>query len=206
MKKLSLIGCACALAGFGFIPQASADDPPPPDQIEQYDPPPWHLMDKALFAQNSDGAHDKYRQARRLARGDREQQQKHLEQLRILKMLELLNLDESQEVPFLTTFNSMRKEHRKLDGQIRQVLDTLADEIREGGADDNRLNRLIDRALMLERQKQQVATDFVDQSRTMLTAEQLGKFVIFRKRFEHELLERIGRFRKRRAPGPDGDG
>ncbi len=206
MKKLSLIGCACALAVLGFIPQTSADDPPPPDQIEQYDPPPWPLMDKLLFAQTPDEARDKYRQARRMARGDREQQQKHLEQLRMLKMLELLNLDESQEVPFLTTFNSMRKEHRKWDGQIRQVLDTLADEIREGGANDTRLNQLIDRALMLERQKQQVATDFVDQSRTRLTAEQLGKFVIFQKRFEHELLERIGRFRNRRGPGPDGEG
>jgi hypothetical protein len=48
--------------------------------------------------------------------------------------------------------------------------------------------------------------EFHDRARSMLTPEQSGKLMIFHKRFESQLLERLGRFREGRwmsAPGPD---
>lgn len=133
---------------------------------------------------------------------DQERQQKHLEQLRMLKMLELLELREDQEVEFLTAFNTMRKDQRQLEKTSRIVTDSLAQELRDGNALEERLNDLVDRVLALQNEKQQKMIGFLEQSRTLLTAEQVGKLVIFQKRFESEILERIGRFRK--GYGPSG--
>ena len=129
-------------------------------------------------------------------------QRKHLEQLRMLKMLELLELGEDQEIEFLTAFNAMRRDQRQLEEVSRMVTDSLAGELRDGNALEARLNSLIDRVLALQNKKHQQRIDFVEQSRAMLTAEQIGKLVIFQKRFESEILERIGRFRKGMGPGP----
>lgn len=157
-----------------------------------------------LFAQTDDEARQHFREAMRQSQGEHRQQRKHLEQLRLLKMLELLDLETDQEVPFLTAFNKMRQEHREVDQQTRRLLDSLAGLIEVGRSDDKLINQLVDRVHGLENEKHKIASEFLGQARAMLTAEQLGKFVIFQKRFESELLERVGRFRRGMNKGEFG--
>jgi hypothetical protein len=137
---------------------------------------------------------------------DMMRQRKHLEQLRILKMLELLDLSEDQEVPFLTAFNSMRQEQHDLEEQTNLVLDTLAAEMQSGSVSEARLNGLIDRAKSLEQEKFSRLMAFMDEAGTMLTPEQMAKLLIFHKRFEAELLEQVGRFRRGMGGGPGAPG
>lgn len=136
---------------------------------------------------------------------------KHLEQLRILKMLELLDLSKEQEVPFLTAFNSMREDLRGFEEQANQLTDTLASALQSDNSEESRLRSLIGRIKDVERRKYDRLMAFVDQAETMLTAEQVGKLLIFQKRFEAELLEQVGRFRRGigNPPGPgspEGEG
>ena len=136
-------------------------------------------------------------------------QRKHLEQLRILKMLELLDLSKAQEVPFLTAFNSMREDLRNSEKQANQLIDTLATELQSGDSEEARLRSLIGRIKDIDRRKYERLMAFVDQAEKMLTVEQVGKLLIFQKRFEAELLEQIGRFRRGMGdpagPGDPGD-
>jgi len=206
MIKRVLIAMAfiCGLAAPGII---RADDdfppPPPPCMAEMFDLTPG----EGLFFAQAQG------EQRMMQHGPgwrshegMMRQRKHLEQLRILKMLELLDLSEDQEVPFLTAFNSMRQEQHGLEQQTQAVLDSLADEIHSGSASEGRLNTLIDRAKSLEQEKFRRLMVFMDEARTMLTPEQMAKLLIFQKRFEAELLEQVGRFRRGMGGGPDTPG
>lgn len=133
---------------------------------------------------------------------------KHLEQLRILKMLELLDLSKDQELPFLTAFNSMREDLRGFEKQANRLIDTLATALESGKSEEPRLRSLIGRIKDVDRRKYERLMSFVDQAETMLTVEQVGKLLIFQRRFEAELLEQVGRFRRGMGnpPGPGDSG
>jgi hypothetical protein len=130
------------------------------------------------------------------------QQMKHLEQLRMLKMLELLDLDDNQEVEFLTHFNRMRTDQREHDAKIDAIVDTIATLVESDSPSDDQLNRLIDRSLALEKEKHEKFIEFLLETRKMLRPEQIGKLMVFHKRFESEILERLGRFREGKPGGP----
>jgi hypothetical protein len=131
------------------------------------------------------------------------QQRKHLEQLRILKMLELLNLSDEQEMPFLTAFNQVRVAQQALEEKSELLLDSLATELNSPKKSQARLKELIARVKGVERQRFEQITTVVDKLDSLLTTEQIAKLMIFQKRFEMELLEQIGRFR--RGPGGPSD-
>lgn len=162
------------------------------------------------FAQMADPRHDGLGPGPRRA-GLGMEQRKHLEQLRILKMLELLDLSKDQEVPFLTAFNSMREDMRGFEEQANQLIDTLAEALQSRNSEESRLRSLIGQIKDIDQRKYERLMGFVDQAEKMLTVEQVGKLLIFQKRFESELLEQIGRFRRGMnepaGPGnPEGEG
>jgi len=202
MKTIWLLGLLSLLGLTGLSAQTPDDNLLPglePGISDELEPA---MFERLIFAQ-AQGDKPPMRGDGRPWRGmEQRHQRKQLEQLRMLKMLELLELREDQEIPFLTTFNAMRKEQRQLEETSHFITDSLAQELRDGNASEARLNDLVDRVLSLQHEKHQKIIEFIEQSRTLLTAEQVGKLVIFQKRFESEILERIGRFRKGMGPGP----
>jgi hypothetical protein len=190
------------------------------DETTPCTPPPAECMmmpgnfETFLFAQGPGGEGMMRRGGRPDMPGPNMEQRKHLEQLRILKMLELLNLSKEQEVPFLTAFNRMREDLRGFEEQADQLTDSLAAELQSGKAEEIRLRSLIGRIKEFDRKKHERLMSFIDQSETMLTTEQVGKLMIFQRRFERELLEQVGRFRRgMHGPGapdnpdlPEGEG
>lgn len=139
-------------------------------------------------------------------RPDMERQRRHLEQLRLLKLLEVLDLRDNQEEPFLSAFRTMRKTQRTLDEQKGELLGRLSLQIQSSSKDDRRVNALVDSVVSLEDQKRVAIRAFFDKARTILTAEQAGKLLVFQERFEYELLERVREFREHNRmgrPGPE---
>ncbi|MEW5794907.1 MAG: hypothetical protein AB1772_00975 [Candidatus Zixiibacteriota bacterium] len=206
MMSLKLIG-AVLISGVLTFAVTVADDltVPSAEPAGHFDCRP---MPGCMLAQAPDEGMMMPREQRRRMHHEMMQQRKHLEQLRILKMLELLDLKPDQEVPFLTAFNAMRERQRELDTRTDQALDSLAQVIHDGAGSDARINALIDQVKALEVERHGNIMAFVDRMRGMLTPEQTGKFIIFHKRFEAELLEQVGRFRRGMgAPGsPEGEG
>ncbi len=211
MKKTLLI-FICVLLGTGGLGMTvSADDnpppPPPPDNDMMFGYPDAGQM---LLAQVEDSGKPMMGRGRGQGRGEWKRQKKHLEQLRMLKMLELLDLDTDQEIPFLTSFNRMRDNRRSIGGETDALLDTLARVLRDESIDNTRINELVNRSLALDETGRRIMIDFVDEARTILTPAQLGKLIIFNKRFESHMLEQISRFRQGGRPGGqdllDGEG
>jgi len=131
-----------------------------------------------------------------------QQQRKHLEQLRMLKLLELLDLDEDQEIEFLTSFRTMRREHGTLqDKKIKQV-DDLVEELNAEKIDDQRVKQMVDNIMNLEQERGKVMQAFIDEVSALLSAEQLGKLIVFQEKFEVELLENLKNFRSRKGRNP----
>lgn len=193
----------CGLAAPGLLKADDDFPPPPPCMSEMFD----FVPGEELFFAQAEG--DQWRMQRQrgwMRHDEMMRRRKNLEQLRILKMLELLNLGEDQELPFLTAFNSMRQGQRELEQQTQAVLDSLSVEMQSGSASEARLNSLIDRAKSLDREKFDRVMAFMDEARAMLTSEQMAKLLIFQKRFEAELLEQVGRFRRGMGGGPDTPG
>ena len=134
------------------------------------------------------------------------EKRKHLEELRMLKMLELLNLTSEQEIPFLTAFNQLRQDQRGLDQKGDILLDSMATEMAQAKPSEARLKDLIARTRVLEKQRVERMNSFIDHMETLLTTEQIAKLMIFQKRFEMELLEQIGRFRRDGMQGGPPEG
>ena len=125
---------------------------------------------------------------------------KHIEQFRILKLLELLDLREDQELEFITAFQSMRRERRQLHEKRISLVDELADGLRTETVPDMEINRLIREISKLGNQQERVMEDFLSEAQKILTPSQLGRFIVFRERFEFELLEAVKAFRERQPP------
>lgn len=125
---------------------------------------------------------------------------KHIEQFRILKLLELLDLQEDQELGFITAFHSMRRERRQLHEKRIALVDELADGLRMETAPDMEINRLIRDISKLGNQQERVMEDFLSEAQKILTPSQLGRFIVFHERFEFELLEAVKAFRERQPP------
>jgi hypothetical protein len=130
-----------------------------------------------------------------------ERRRRHMEQFRTLKLLELLNLNEDQEVEFLVMFRSVRRDLQDLELRKDTLLEQLAAGIREGNLSDGEIDGLIDAILKVEDDRREAYGRFLDEARGMLTAEQVGKVVIFHERFELELLKAVRGFRERHGGG-----
>lgn len=129
---------------------------------------------------------------------------RHLEQFRMLKLLELLDLQEEQEMQFLVAFRAMRDKQMVLQEQRETYLKRLGEGIREDTISDAAIEDLVLKIIALKKEHLGVSEEFFVRMDRLLTAEQLGKLVIFNERFEYELIEKLRGFRDRR--GPHGGG
>ena len=176
--------------------------------------PGEHGNGSPVYAQ-LDNAHaqrqlERRRQAQRQheEQAEMHRQGKYIAQLRLLKLLELLDLDQDQEVTFITAFHSMRRDGGDLDSRRVALTEQLADGLREQTISDDQTYDLIDKIAAIELQKRELKDAFLKQAREILSASQLGRLVVFQDRFELELLERVQGFRKlgRRGMGPGSPG
>lgn len=193
MRTVVLIIAIAVLAG-GSGP-VTADD-----QTEGAVSDSWHNlfteMPCGMFAQvDVEGEHAQFERGKP---GQHRRQRKHIEQLRMLKMLELLDLDMDQEISFLTSYNDLRSDIRRVDEARIKLLTELGDMLHnETGADDE-IKNLLGQIDANRQEKQKVETEFIERAAGMLTIRQLGKLVMFNEHFERELLDRVRVFREGR--------
>lgn len=131
---------------------------------------------------------------------------RHLEQFRMLKLLELLDLNEEQEMKFLVEFRALREKQVVLQKERQDAVTRLAEGLRADTLNEEQIGRLTNRIFELRRTYAAESEGFYERVRPMLTAEQAGKLVVFQERFEYELLDQVRSFRERRGAGGPGDG
>ena len=124
------------------------------------------------------------------------QMAENIENLRLLKLLETIDLTEDQSAKFIPLFQDFRKNFRELRDQRRDLVDHLADLV-DSNATDGELNAGIQELIDLGEKMEKQRDDFLSECRSILTTKQLAKLVIFQERFEREILQSLREFRQR---------
>lgn len=136
---------------------------------------------------------------------DPAEMRKHIEQFRMLKLLEFLDLEDDQEIAFLTRFKQLRATEDSLETERRKHVERLVDLVRQEDPDSTALMAEIDSVRTKLQRRIGAFQSFAADVSDILTPVQMGKLVIFHDRFEYELLERVRGFQNRRG-GPGGPG
>ncbi|MFQ5498141.1 MAG: hypothetical protein ACE5FH_00575 [Candidatus Zixiibacteriota bacterium] len=126
---------------------------------------------------------------------------KHLEQLRMFKLLELLDLSEDQEDEFIVAFRRQRRKHRDLDRRRMALVDSMAVSLRGKVPAEKAIYRAADKLAAMEAEGRALRDRFINRARSILTAQQFGRLIIFESRFELEMLRTLNAFRSRGGRG-----
>ncbi len=124
-----------------------------------------------------------------------QQMAENIENLRLLKLLETVDLNEEQSAKFIPLFQRYRKDFKELLDQRRDLVDHLADLV-DSNASDAELNAGVQKLIDLKKKMEQQQADFINDCRGILTPKQLARLVIFQERFEREILQSIREFRQ----------
>ncbi len=127
---------------------------------------------------------------------------KRFERLRMLKLLDLLNLDENTEARVIP---HIRKFHKQMFGFIKEhevMINQLANGLKKHKFSDDEIIERIIEIDQLERKRQDRIGEFHRQAKEVLTAEQLGKLYVFQARFGAEVREKMRDFKKAQDKRP----
>ncbi|PWB73787.1 hypothetical protein C3F09_04810 [candidate division GN15 bacterium] len=127
------------------------------------------------------------------------------ERLRMAKLIELLQLTDTQRAPFLEAFRKMRHQQREVERQRMEILDEMSQMLKSDRADEKMLNIKTDELSSLARERCAGMEEFVSATRAILTPTQVAKMAIFQERFDAAAL-RMLRDRMLHPGGPGGSG
>ena len=129
---------------------------------------------------------------------------KNLENLRLLKLLEVLDLSEDQNDQFISAFSKFRKNSRLIRENIECEITFLGEYLKKENKSDNVIMEKVDLIIRIKEDFETERKKFFEKIKDILTAEQLGKMIVFQERFERELLEQVRGFRAPKPPdAPD---
>ncbi len=139
-----------------------------------------------------------------LAQGpDGERLKEKIEQVKKMKLLEVLDLDETTADKFLVKFNAMEKKISELQKSIDDVSYKLKNRIQEkAGADE--LSKSSSELLSLMEQLQNTQIEKLKAMKGILKDEQYAKYLVFENEFPKELRRHIMKRFGGNGPGSDG--
>jgi len=125
-----------------------------------------------------------------------------IEQLRKVRLIELLDMKEEQSVRFFTRLKEHDGIRHQLMQQRDQALDRIEQLLKSNAAPEEYAPvfqevNTIDGKMLTERGK------FFDGLSDILSVEQRAKFLVFERKFERELREAFREAQRRRHPGEE---
>lgn len=121
-----------------------------------------------------------------------------IERLEQIKLIEALELNEESTLAFFARRSEHRKKMRQLQGESEEILNKLSNIIDAEGTNENDIINLYNDYLAVEKRIFDERHSFINSLDDILTHNQIGKLIIFEKRFKQELKEMIIHERKRR--------
>jgi Spy/CpxP family protein refolding chaperone len=121
--------------------------------------------------------------------------------LRLLKLMETLNLSEEQSEQFMPIFYKHRKAMKDLGEEKRAKLETLDSVLETSGEEQRILDLMSDLDGInqnIEKERQQFRADVAE----ILTVYQRGRMALFQEHFARRVLESLREFRNRGRQKP----
>ena len=120
-----------------------------------------------------------------------------IQQLRKVRMIEMLDLTEEQSVRFFARLHEFEKETESLQNEKEAGLDKIERLVRNR-ADSAEFTEVFPQILAVNQTIVDHEKKFVDGLREILTVEQRGKYFLFDRQFERELRESLNEIQRRR--------
>ncbi|OGU74481.1 MAG: hypothetical protein A3H45_10975 [Ignavibacteria bacterium RIFCSPLOWO2_02_FULL_55_14] len=111
-----------------------------------------------------------------------------VEQLKKLRLMEALRLDEETSIRFFARYNEHQEELRKIGLKRSGLIDQLQLAIK-GSAADADVDKLLKDILAVETLVIDARSKFLDTLRPVLTVKQIGQYVVFERNFNQDLRE-----------------
>jgi hypothetical protein len=147
----------------------------------------------AVFPQNN--KHDEGMHKRRAP-------MKKIEELEKIKLLDILNLDEATSAKLFTRRNQNRTKIWDLEDKITDNLLNIESEVKKGkDADANKIQKMNEVYMNLSMDVEKEKLSFLRSLPDILTQEQIGKYIVFERKFREEIRDLLMKERiKRNKP------
>ncbi|NUN07998.1 MAG: hypothetical protein HUU54_02360 [Ignavibacteriaceae bacterium] len=126
---------------------------------------------------------------------------KRVEEYEKVKLIEVLNLDETRSVQFFVKRKEFRDKQREITSQIDSLV--LRMKRLEKKPDKEKTKELINQYVEKEKQMHALRSGYISELRNILTEEELAKFIVFEREFRKDLQEMILKRGKKNMRGMD---
>lgn len=150
------------------------------------------IMVSLSFAQFSDGD-------RRMDKGRRER----IEELRIWKMTEFLDLSPEQAEKFFPALKKQDKKNRKIFKEHKNLMEEMYEKSQKENFDpsDEDVVKILNTMDKLDRNMKKSQREFIENDLDFLTNQQKVKYIIFDSRFKSHLLNALREHKPNRFKG-----
>jgi hypothetical protein len=115
---------------------------------------------------------------------------KKIEELEKIKLLDVLNLDEATSVKLFTRKNQNRTKIWDIEDKINEDLQNIELEIKKGKDKDvSKIQKMNDDYCNLSMDVEKEKMNFISSISDILTPEQIGKYIVFERRFREDIRE-----------------
>lgn len=122
---------------------------------------------------------------------EKQQVRERIEQMRMWKLLEVLDLSDEQAEGFLPILNAFQKQQKELEHKKRESLKVLEDELNKKSVDLKKVQTFLEdlekNRVLFEKNR----VSFLSKAKEVLSLEQQAKLVLFEERFAERMKQMI---------------
>jgi site-specific recombinase len=135
----------------------------------------------------------------------REHQRDRIEQLKKIKLMEALNLNEDESIRFFFRYNEFHKQIREFQLNKEKVIDELQDLVRGGEKEfsDKKYDELIKTFSAVENEADKFKSKFFKSLEEILPKYKIAKLIVFEREFARELIELVKNRRRMMMKGKE---
>ena len=127
---------------------------------------------------------------------------KKIEELEKIKLLDVLNLDEATSVKLFTRRNQDRTKIWDYEDKINNVLQNIESEVKKGNDKDvSKIQKLNEDYCNLSMDVEKEKLSFLRSLSDILNPEQIGKYIVFERKFRDEIRNLLMKERFKRNKG-----
>ena len=127
---------------------------------------------------------------------------KKIEELEKIKLLDVLNLDEATSVKLFTRRNQDRTKIWDYEDKINNVLQNIESEVKKGNDKDvSKIQKLNEDFCNLSMDVEKEKLSFLRSLSDILNPEQIGKYIVFERKFRDEIRNLLMKERFKRNKG-----
>jgi hypothetical protein len=115
-----------------------------------------------------------------------------LQEIKLEKLTAKLELDETTKSLFIDKYKSFSADMRELNKKRARAYKQMTENVESGNGLDSLVNQLLD----YENQIDQRREDFINDMKSMLSAKQVAKMIIFERKFNNEIKKLLKQYQK----------